>query len=161
QAFILVPPDQPMIRVHFDYEGESDLGPYPIPNEAPVEGWPLSGGPSLDKLQREGEGDRHVLVLDPAGLKLYELFYAFRTDSGWKAGSGAIFDLTSNRLRPDTWTSADAAGLPILAGVVRYDECERGMVEHALRFTVRKTRRAYIYPATHYASPHKDPTLPR
>jgi hypothetical protein len=115
----------------------------------------------LDQLQRQGEGDRHVLIVDPSGMKLYELFHSYRTKQGWKADSAAIFDLATNRLRPAGWTSADAAGLPIFAGVVRYDECERGMVRHAMRVTVRKTRRAYVYPATHYASPHQDPSLPR
>jgi hypothetical protein len=158
--FILVPPDQPRVPVKIAAVDESEPGPYPIPDGAPVEGWPLSGGP-LDKLQREGEGDRHVIVVDPAGMKLYELFHSYRTAAGWKVDSAAIFDLASNRLRPDGWTSADAAGLPIFAGVVRYDECERGMVEHALRVTIRRTRRAYIYPATHYASRLKDSVLPR
>jgi hypothetical protein len=160
QAFIIVPPDQPKVPLQLEYAGESDPGPYPIPDDAPVEGWPLNGVP-LNQYQRQGEGDRHVLMLDPAGMKLYELFYAFRTDKGWKAGSAAIFDLTSNKLRPDGWTSADAAGLPLFPAVVRYDECERGMVQHAMRVTFPKTRRAYIYPGTHYASPHKDPLLPR
>jgi hypothetical protein len=158
--FVLVPPDQPKVPLELGYAGESDPGPYPIPDEAPIEGWPLNGAP-LDQLQRQGEGDRHILMVDPAGMKLYELFHSYRTDRGWKADSAAIFDLTSNKLRPDGWTSADAAGLPIFAGVVRYDECERGMVQHAMRVTIRKTRRAYVYPATHYASPHKDPLLPR
>jgi hypothetical protein len=158
--YIIVPPDQPKVPIQIEYGDESDPGPYPIPDDAPLEGWPIHGGP-LEKLQREGTGDRHVIVLDPAAMKLYELFYAFRTDKGWKAGSAAIFDLTSNKLRPDGWTSADAAGLPIFPGVVRYDECARGMVNHAMRVTFRKTRRAYVYPATHYASPHKDPLLPR
>jgi hypothetical protein len=158
--FILVPPDQPKLPLTIGARDESEPGPYPIPDNAPVEGWPLSGVP-LDRLQREGDGDRHVIIVDPAALKLYELFATYRTASGWKADSAAIFDLKSNALRPDGWTSADAAGLPIFAGVVRYDECERGMVEHALRVTFRRTRRAYVYPATHYASPHKDPVLPR
>ena len=160
QAFIIVPPDQPMVPVDIAYRDESDPGPYPIPPEAPIEGWPIHGG-ALDKLQREGEGDRHVIVVDPTGMKLYELFHCYRTDKGWKVGSAAIFDLRSNKLRPDGWTSADAAGLPIFPAVVRYDEVARGMVEHALRVTVRKTRRAYVYPATHYASSLKDPYLPR
>ena len=160
-AFILVPPDQPKVPLRMEAPDESDPGPYPIPAEAPLEGWPLQGGPSLERLQREGEGDRHVILVDPGGLRLYELFHVFRTDSGWKADSAAIFDLASNRLRPDGWTSADAAGLPIFPALVRYDECARGMVEHALRFTVRRSRRAYVYPATHYASRLKDPELPR
>jgi hypothetical protein len=159
-SFIIVPPDQPKVPVHFEYKDESDPGPYPVPDNAPLEGWPVHGGP-LDKLQREGQGDRHVIMVDPAAKKLYELFHTFRTDKGWKASSGAIFDLTSNSLRPDGWTSADAAGLPIFPAVVRYDEVARGEITHALRVTVRKTRRAYVYPATHYASRLKDPVLPR
>jgi len=159
-SFIVVPPDQPKVPVQFDYAAESDPGPYPIPDDAPLEGWPLTGVP-LEKMQREGGGDRHILMVDPAAKKLYELFYTFRTEKGWKAGSGAIFDLSSNALRPDGWTSGDAAGLPIFPGVVRYAECERGMVEHALRVTIKKTRRAYVYPATHQASSHTDVSLPR
>jgi hypothetical protein len=158
--FILVPPDQPKRTLEIAARDESDPGPYPIPDAAPLEGWPLSGVP-LEKLQREGEGDRHVIVVDPAAMKLYELFATYRTATGWKADSAAIFDLRSNKLRPDGWTSADAAGLPIFPAVVRYSECARGRVEHAMRVTFRKTRRAYVYPATHYASPHKDPYLPR
>jgi hypothetical protein len=160
-AFMLVPPNQPKVPLALGYADESDPGPYPIPDTAPLEGWPLQGGPSLEKLQREGEGDRHMILVDPAGLKLYELFGTYRTAAGWKASSAAIFDLGSNRLRPDGWTSADAAGLPIFPAIVRYDECARGMVEHALRVTVRRTRRAYVYPATHYASRDYTPTLPR
>jgi hypothetical protein len=159
-SFILVPPDQPRVPLTIEYQAESDPGPYPIPDNVPLEGWPLCGEP-LDKIQREGGGDRHTIVVDPAGMKLYETFYTFRTATGWKAGSAAIFDLTSNKLRPDGWTSGDAAGLPIFPAIVRYDECARGMVEHAMRATFTRTRRAYVYPATHYASSHKDPYLPR
>jgi len=162
QSFLILPPDQPRVPVLLDYKDESDPGPYPIPEDALIEGGPITPGPELEKFQREGtDGDRHLLLVDPAAKKLYELFHVYRTPAGWKVGSAAVFDLTSNKLRPDGWTSADAAGLPIFPAVVRYDEVERGMVEHALRFTVRKSRRAYVYPATHYASPHKDPALPR
>ena len=160
-AFILVPPDQAAVEVKMGYKNESDPGPYPVPATSPIEGGPLEG-PELETYQRAGrEGDRHLLVLDPAGMKLYELFHTFKTDTGWKADSGAIFDLNSNKLRPDGWTSADAAGLPIFPAVVRYDEVERGMVEHAMRVTVRRTRRAYVYPGTHYASRLTDASLPR
>jgi hypothetical protein len=107
------------------------------------------------------EGDRHALVVDPTAKKLYEFFLMRRTDAGWEADCAAIFDLTSNKLRPNDWTSADAAGLPIFPAVVRYDELKRGEIRHALRFTARKTRRAYVAPATHYASKLTDPTLPR
>lgn len=160
-AFMIVPPDQPKVPVEIEYRDESDPGPFPIPDQAPIEGGPLEPGPALEKYQREGEGDRHLILLDPVAMKLYELFHVHRKPSGWKASSTAVFDLTSNRLRPDGWTSADAAGLPIFPAVVRFDEVERGSVEHALRFTVRRSRRAYVYPATHYASSLKDPALPR
>jgi hypothetical protein len=160
-AFIIVPPDQPKAPlVKVEYAGESDPGAYPIPDEAPLEGWPLSGEP-LETVQRRGQGDRHVIVVDPAAMKLYELFSSFRTDAGWKCGSAAVFDLRSNALLPGGWTSADAAGLPIFPGVVRFDEVERGTVDHALRVTFRRTRKAYVYPATHHASPLRDPLLPR
>lgn len=139
--FITVPGSQPKVAVTFDYEDESDLGPYPIPPDAPIE-----GGPNAD-------GDRHILIIDRDNCILYELFYAYpQTDGTWTAGSGAIFDLNSNALRPDTWTSADAAGLPILPGLVRYDEVASGEITHALRFTVPQTRSAYIWPARHEAS---------
>jgi hypothetical protein len=144
------------------YPDESDRGPCPIPDNAPLEGWPLQPrGLTLEQVQRSGDGDRHVLVLDPYGMKLYELFRAFRRDSGWEADQVSVFDLTSNKLRPDGWTSADAAGLPIMPAAVRFEECERGMVNHALRVTARRTRRAYVHPATHFASRLDDPDLPR
>lgn len=146
--YVVVDGKQAKVPVSFRYDRESDPGPYPIPTDAPIEGGPLS------------KGDRHILVLDRDNWKLYELFSAYPDGDGWKAGSGAIFDLKSNKLRPAGWTSADAAGLPILPGLVRYDEAvERKKIEHALRFTVRKTRRAYVAPATHFAG-RNDPTLP-
>ena len=116
--------------------------------------------PSSD-FQRDGTGDRHVIVVDPVNGMLHEFWQARRTDAGWQALAAATFDLQTGALRPERWTSSDAAGLPIFPAVVRYDECERGMVEHAMRFTVRRTRRAYVLPATHWASQHKDPNLPR
>ena len=132
---------QPKVDVTFDYADESDPGPYPIPTDAPIEGGAAS------------DGDRHVLVVDRDNCVLYELFYAFpQHDGAWTAASGAIFDLNSNALRPDTWTSADAAGLPILPGLVRYDEVATGEINHALRFTAPQTQRAYVWPARHYAS---------
>jgi len=156
-----VPPNQPRVPVQLG-EGreESEPGPYPIPDNAPIEGWPVDDKP-LEVIQREGQGDRHALVVDPVNRMLYEFFSTRKTDSGWTASCAAVFDLKSNRLRPDGWTSADAAGLPIFPAVIRYDEVERGMVEHAIRFTIRNTRRAYVYPATHYASSKTDPNLPR
>lgn len=146
----VVDADTPRVDVSFDYADESDAGPYPIPADALIE-----GGPNSD-------GDRHVLLVDPVEKKLYELFYAYPQDDGtWTAGSGAIWDLTSNASRPDGWTSADAAGLPIFAGLVRYDEVvEKGEITHAIRFTVSRTQRAYIAPASHFASSYTDPNLP-
>ncbi|MGE5236066.1 MAG: hypothetical protein ACM3O7_06950 [Acidobacteriota bacterium] len=147
--FVIVPGIQPFVTVSFDYADESDPGPYPIPADAPIEGGP------------DGTGDRHVLVLDNDTCTLYEMFDAWpQTDGSWLAGSGAVFDFTSNALRPAGWTSADAAGLPILPGLVRYDEVARGEIKHAIRFTAALTRRAYVWPARHFASSSTDPTRP-
>ena len=136
--------------VSFDYADESDPGPYPIPPSAPIEGGPSS------------TGDRHVLVIDKDNGRLYEMFDAHPlATGGWHAGSGAIFDLNSDALRPAGWTSADAAGLPIFPGLARYDEAVvQGAINHALRFSVAHTRRAYVYPARHYASSNTSPNLP-
>jgi hypothetical protein len=139
--FVAVPGTQARVPVTFDYADESDPGPYPIPPNAPIEGGP------------DSSGDRHVLVVDQDNCILYELFDAWPQANGsWQAGSGAIFNLRSNALRPAGWTSADAAGLPILAGLVRYDEVAAGEIRHALRFTAPQTRQAYVWPARHYAS---------
>lgn len=147
--FCIAGKDQKAVSVQFEYADESDPGPYPIPKDAPIEGGPKS------------DGDRHVLVIDPQSKKLYELFAARPTAGGWKAGSGAIFDLASNKLRPAGWTSADAAGLPVFPGLVRYDEAvEHGAIRHALRFTVQRTQRGYIEPARHWASSSSDPNRP-
>jgi len=147
--YCVVHTGQPKVPVTFQYADESDPGPYPIPDDAPVEGGP------------DSDGDRHVLVVDVDGGKLYEIFRAFKTDEGWRAGSGAVFDLKSNELRPLGWTSADAAGLPIFPGLVRYEEVtEKGEINHALRFTVQRSQRGYILPATHFASRSSDPNLP-
>jgi hypothetical protein len=147
--YVIVHRGQPKVPVAFDYNDESDPGPYPIPDNAPIE-----GGPNR-------EGDRHVLAVDVDSGVLYELFHSFKTDTGWRAGSGAIFDLKSNKLRPLGWTSADAAGLPIFPGLVRYDEVvEKGAINHALRFTIERSQRAYVLPATHFASSSNDPNLP-
>src|SRR3954453_2705276 len=141
---------QKKVSVKFGYASESDKGPYPIPKNAPIEGGRSSGG------------DRHVIVVDRAACKLYELYAAYPVNGGasWRAGSGAIWSLRSNHLRPRGWTSADAAGLPILAGLARYNEVRRGKIDHALRITVPRTRKAYIYPARHIASSETDPDLP-
>ena len=147
--YIVVSGKQPKVPVKFEYADESDPGPYPIPLDAPIEGGPNS------------QGDRHVLVIDRDNWKLYELFSSYRDGQGWKAGSGAIFDLSSNKLRPAGWTSADAAGLPVFPGLARYDEAVvKKAILHALRFTVVKSRRAYVSPARHFASSSNNPNLP-
>jgi hypothetical protein len=143
--YVEVPAGQRGVHVTFDDDDESDHALYPIPPGAPV----------------ENGSDAHVLVLSRSECRLYELFAASRQpDGSWHAGSGAIFDLRSNALRPDGWTSADAAGLPILPGLVCYDEVAAGAIDHALRFTVPRTQRGYIHPATHFASSITDPDVP-
>ena len=135
----------PRVGVTFDYDDESDPGPYPIPAEVPI----------------EAGSDAHVIVVDDRTCTLYELFAAEQqSPTRWHAGSGAVFDLTANALRPDSWTSADAAGLPIFAGLVRYDEVAAGEIAHALRFTASRTQRAYLHPATHWASSIEDVSVP-
>jgi hypothetical protein len=138
----------PRVRVAFDYAGESDRVRYPIPRSVHIEGG------------RASDGDRHALLLDRDACKLYELYALYPRGGGWHAGSGAVWNLRSNALRPAGWTSADAAGLPIFPGLARYDEVARGVIDHALRFTASRTRRAYVYPARHYASSSDDPSLP-
>jgi hypothetical protein len=164
-GYVLVPPDQKKIDVKLgSAAAESDKGPYPVPDNTPIEGYPVNyKGLTLDEVQRKDEGDidRHALVVDPTNRMLYEFYQMRKTDKGWVASGAAIFDLKSNKLRPDGWTSADAAGLPIFPATVRYDEIKRGMVEHAMRVGVGKTRRAYVSPATHYASKDTDENLPR
>jgi hypothetical protein len=148
--YLVVPGDQRKVPIRFDaYGDESDPGPYPVPLDAPVEGG------------ADSKGDRHVVVLDRDNWKLYELFGAFPEKKGWRAGAGAIFDLSSNKMRPAGWTSANAAGLPILPGLARYDEViEQEAIRHALAFTCSRTRRAYVYPARHFASKSHDAKLP-
>jgi len=149
--YVVVDGKQPRVPVRFEYADESDPGPYPIPPDAPIEGGP------------NAKGDRHVLVIERDSWKLYETFSSYPQDGGktWKAGSGAVFDLNSNKLRPAGWTSADAAGLPVFPGLVRYDEVmEQQAIHHALRFTVTRSRRAYVPPATHFASRNTDANLP-
>ena len=147
--YAVVPAGQALVEVSFDYAGESDPGGYPIPANPPVEGGPDAGG------------DRHVLLVQQGTCKLYELFAAYpEGQTAWTAGSGAIFDLRSNLLRPDTWTSADAAGLAILPGLARYDEFAAGQIRHALRFTAQRTQGRYIWPARHEASSITDPGVP-
>lgn len=143
--YVVVPGSQPKVPITFtNYGDESDPGPYPVPLNAPV----------------EAGGDRHVLTVDGDNCKLYELYKAYQVGAGWNADSAAIFDFTSNALRPLGWTSADAAGLPIFPGLVRYDEIVAGAINHALRFTVQSSQMAYILPATHFASKNTNPNLP-
>ncbi|MHB8462101.1 MAG: hypothetical protein ACYDA1_05610, partial [Vulcanimicrobiaceae bacterium] len=142
--FVIVPATQAAVPVSFDYASESDPGPYPIPANAPV----------------EVGSDHHVLVLQSGSCMLYEMWSASYTNPGWHAGSGAIFNLYSDALRPDYWTSADAAGLPILPGLARYDEIQSGVITHALRFTVQTTQDGFIHPATHFAGSGLNPALP-
>lgn len=148
--FVTVAGTQPFVPIDFTlYGSESDPGPYPIPANAPVEGGDAS------------TGDRHVLVVDTGNCVLYELYYAWpQTDGSWQAGAGAVFDLSSNAMRPAGWTSADAAGFAIMPGLVRYDEVAAGAINHALRFTVPRTRNTYLWPARHQASSSTDLTRP-
>jgi len=139
-----------------------------VPDNIPIEGWPVSfqqtqsgNVPSLEEVQRKGSGDRHGISVDPVGRMLYEFYQLRRTDQGWQAAQVSVFDLKTNKLRPEGWTSADAAGLPVFPAVVRYDEIQRGVIEHAMRVTVRRTRRAFVAPATHYASRFTNSEYPR
>ena len=147
--YTVVGPAQAKVPIRFtEFPEESDPGPYPVPRDAPVEGGSASAG------------DRHVLVAQEGTCMLYELYHARRQKTGWRAGSGAVFNLRSNALRPEGWTSADAAGLPIFPLLVRYPEVQAGRIDHALRVTVPQTQRGYIHPATHFASSSSDPKLP-
>jgi len=171
-GFILVPPNQPRVEVRLiGYADESDKGPYPLPASTPIEGWPadFQRNPklrhlTLEEVQRDSAklgGDRHAIVVDPVNRMLCEFYALRKTEAGWQASQASIFDLKSNHLRPTGWTSTDAAGLPIFPAVVRYDELQRGIVRHALRVTVVKTRRAFVAPTTHYASTRTNRELPR
>lgn len=147
--YVVVGAAQPEVPIEYvAYGDESDPGPFPIPLDAPVEGGAAAAG------------DRHVLALRTDTCELFELYRAFRSGGGWRADSGARFDLSSNVLRPLGWTSADAAGLPILPGLVRHEEVAAGAIEHAIRVTFARTQRGYVLPATHFASSRTDPTLP-
>ena len=148
--FARVPGAQPPVAITFTASGEeSDPGPYPIPPDAPIEGGSCA------------TGDRHVIVAQEETCTLYELYNAHpQPDGSWQADAGARFDLASNALRPAGWTSADAAGLPILPGLVRYEEIEAGVIPHALRFTAETTQEAYVWPARHEAGATTDPDVP-
>ena len=147
--FVTVPGTQTKYPATFSYADESDAGPYAVPLNAPIEGG------------SNATGDRHAIALDTDNCVLYELYYAFPQASSWDAASGAIFDLRSNALRPSSWTSADAAGLPILPGLVTYDEVVSGEIKHAIRFTAPQTRREFVWPARHYASSLTGTQYPR
>jgi len=147
--YVVVSGSQAKVPVSFDYDDESDPGPYPVPDDAPIE-----GGPSAT-------GDRHILIVDKDACRLYELYDAHHlTDGTWHAGSGATWDLRSNALRPAGWTSADAAGLPILPGLVRYEEVAAGSVQHAIRMTVPVSNSSYVWPARHQAGSTSDVNAP-
>src|SRR5436190_14126419 len=162
--YVLVPDNQPRITIpFFNYPDESDLdggtfpnGSYPIPPNLPIETWPKgTGNLTLQQWQQDVNntgGDRHAIIVAPGAGAIWETWLTRLTQSGWEASNGAKFDLNPNTLRPAGWTSADAAGLPMFPALIRYDECQRGMVEHAVRLVVAKTRREYVYPARHYAS---------
>jgi hypothetical protein len=148
--FVIVPSTQKRVPVSFQYRLQSDPGPYPVPPNAPIEGG------------RNATGDRHVLVLQSGTCMLFEMGGAHPKDGGarWHAVAGAIFPLDTNELRPNGWTSADAAGLPMIPGMAKYGETAAGEIDHALRFTAENTQRGFIHPATHFASNSNDPNLP-
>ncbi|HEY4234611.1 MAG TPA: hypothetical protein VGM76_14350 [Lacipirellulaceae bacterium] len=168
-AYVIVPPtQQPTAMKLTELASESDQGPFPIPANLPIEGWPVefkSSGVSLDAVQQNAmndqDSDRHAIVLDPVNGRLHEFFKIKRVGAAWEAEQASTFNLKSNKLRPDSWTSADAAGLAILPAVVRYDELQRGEIEHALRVTIRTSRKAYVYPATHRAGHTDDENVMR
>ncbi|MGD0454856.1 MAG: hypothetical protein ABSB69_14780 [Solirubrobacteraceae bacterium] len=148
--YTVVGPSQSKVPIKFTkYRAESDPGPYPVPANAPVEG----GG-------KNGHGDKHVLVVQEGSCMLYELYDAHHKGAGWSAANGAVFNLRSDALRPEGWTSADAAGLPIFPLLVRYPEVAAGQIDHALRVTVPETQNGYIHPATHFASSSSNSDLP-
>jgi hypothetical protein len=172
--YVLVPDHQPVVSIpFFEYPEESDLdggaypaGLYPIPPNMPVEGWPLetdglTNAQWQEDINDDG-GDRHSIIIKPGIGAFWETWQAKRTGASWEAANGAKWNLDSNALRPAGWTSADAGGLPMFPALVRYDECRRGMVEHALRLIVKRTRTGPVYPATHHASdpPTSDPNVP-
>jgi hypothetical protein len=148
--YVVVSGKQKKVRVSFEYADESDRVRYPVPKNAPIEGG------------KNADGDRHVIMIDKSKCKLYELYAAYPKNGGksWTAGSGAVWSLKSNKLRPSGWTSADAAGLPIYPGLARYDEVAKGEIAHALRFTAPRTRKQFVYPARHQAGSSNDPDLP-
>src|SRR5262249_6249037 len=170
-GFVLVPPDQKKVPVRIrSYPDESDKGPFPVPGNMPIEGWPVEYKRSaegrkvtLDDVQRDTlkrDGDRHAMVVDPANRMLYEFYQARKTGAGWEAAQASVFDLKTNKLRPDGWTSTDAAGLPIFPAVVRHDELRRGVVGHAMRVTVRRAGGGPRVPAPGPCAPPHPPAPP-
>lgn len=170
--FVLAPDPQPLVPIRFVvYPNESDLngwispyGRWPIPANLPIEGWPTeTSGQTLEQAQQDAldlGGDRHSIIVQPGSGAVWETWQALRSDTNWQSANGALFNLNTNGLRPAGWTSGDAAGLPMFPALVRFDECERGMVEHACRIVVKRTRyQSYIYPATHYAAPSTNSNL--
>lgn len=168
--FVLVPGSQPLVPITFDlYGDESDPSPYPIPSQLPIETWPhdTPSNYTLYDWQRDiyqDGGDRHAIIVQPSSGDVWETWQTqlvlANGQTNWHAANGAKFNLNTNALRPAGWTSADAAGLSMFAGLVRYDECQRGIVEHALRVVVARSRQSYLYPATHHASSDTNPNRP-
>ncbi len=163
--YVLVPSNQSLMPITFvDYPGESDPGPYPIPSNMPIETWPVgTAGETLYQWQidiNNTGGDRHAIIVQPSSGNVWEMWQAILVGANWQASNGAKFNFTTNGLRPDGWTSGDAAGLSMFPALIRYDECERGTIEHAMRLVVRRSRKAYIYPAQHYASTTNNVDLP-
>jgi len=164
--YIIIPPNQPRIQIHVVYPENSDPGPYPIPENAPIENWVPSRG-NLPAFQRRGQGDCHMILLDPTAKQLYEIWGAKIRDgevdgkTGWRVGNVSIFDLSSNKMRPDGWTSADAAGLSIFAATVRYSDIAKGEVSHVMRVTMKHIQKVHVYPATHSDGNSTDANSPR
>ena len=156
-CFVIVPPDQKRINVPLQWPDASEPGPYPVPDNTPIEGFPVyvtgkedgTRAEKLDYIQKTGNGDRHALVLDPWNNMLYEFYQMRKTDNGWVAMNEATFDLTSNKARKNGRTSSDAAGFPVMPLSVRYDEVARGMVEHITRVTFKEIQKSFVWPASH------------
>ena len=181
--FVLVPPDQKKVPVEVTvYREESDPGPFPVPDITPIEGWPafvireMPGGPNGSSLTKDewekefrkyqanaenSDADRHAAVIDPVNMIEYDFYQMKKTPTGWAATQSSIFNLRTGAYRPLRWTSSDAAGLPLFPAIVRYDELKNGEIKHALRVTLRKTRRGFVFPATHYASSLTDKNIAR
>jgi hypothetical protein len=163
--WVFVPANQKLVPIKIvDYPAESDKGPFPIPDNTPIEGWPVNYKANMDGAQRDvlqRRDDRHAVIIDPTRGLLVEFYQMLKTPAGWQCAQASLFDLKTNKLRPDGWTSADAAGLSVFAGTVRFDELQRGVIDHAIRVTARRTQKAYVYPATHHAGHTMDPDYPR